>query len=74
MLFLVVHLEPNQEFNDTLREQIAAANRRLADFKRINGYLLWDKDFPRTASMKIKRTALAEEIGKIKDRAAVVEL
>src|SRR6185369_13423158 len=74
MLFLVVHLEPNQEFNDTLREQIAAANRRLPDFKRISGYLLWDKDFPRTASMKIKRTALAEEIGKTKDRAAVVEL
>ena len=44
------------------------------DFKRISGYLLWDKDFPRTASMKIKRTALAEEIGKTKDRAAVVEL
>ena len=74
MLFLVVHLEQNQEFNDTLREQIAAANRRLPDFKRISGYLLWDKDFPRTASMKIKRTALAEEIGKTKDRAAVVEL
>ena len=28
------------------------------------GYVLWDKDFPRTASMKIKRTALAEEIAK----------
>ena len=68
MLFLVLRLEPNQEFNDTLREQIAAANRRLPDFKRVGGYLIWDKDFPRTASMKIKRPALAEEIGKTKPR------
>ena len=26
---------------------------------------MWEKDFPRTASMKIKRQALAEEIAKI---------
>jgi long-chain acyl-CoA synthetase len=74
MLFLVVRLEQNQEFTEALREQIAAANRRLPDFKRVSGYLIWDKDFPRTASMKIKRAALAEEIGKTKDRAAVIEL
>ena len=50
-------------------------NRRLPDFKRVGGYVLWDKDFPRTASMKIKRTELAEELGKRLDRAsAVVEL
>ena len=74
MLFLVVRLEPNQELTEALREQMAAANRRLPDFKRVGGFLLWDKDFPRTASMKIKRTALAEEIGKTKDRAAIIEL
>jgi hypothetical protein len=36
--------------------------------------LLSSKDFPRTASMKIKRTVLAEEIRPILGRAAVVEL
>jgi len=74
LLFLVIRLEQNQEFTPALRETISAANRRLPDYKRVYGYLLWEKDFPRTASMKIKRTALAEEIGKTKDRAAILEL
>lgn len=74
MLFLVVRLEPNQQFTDFLLEEMASANRKLPDFKRVSGYLLWDKDFPRTASMKIKRAALAEEIGKTKDRTAIAGL
>jgi long-chain acyl-CoA synthetase len=73
-LFLVVRLEQNQVFSDALKEEITARNRRLPDFKRVGGYLPWDKDFPRTASMKIKRSVLAEEIGKTMDRDAVVEL
>jgi hypothetical protein len=51
-----------------------AQNRRLADFKRVGGYLLWEKDFPRTASLKIKRGELAVEIGRGAVRAGVVEL
>jgi long-chain acyl-CoA synthetase len=74
VLILVVRLEQSQEFPDGLKEDIIARNRLLPDFKRVGGYLLWSKDFPRTVSMKIKRTALAEEIGKILGRAAVVEL
>jgi long-chain acyl-CoA synthetase len=62
MLVLVVRLEPNQKFDDRLRDEIVARNRRLADFKRVAGYLLWEKDFPRTASLKIKREDLAAEI------------
>jgi len=73
-LALVLRLEPNQEFNEELKANIIALNRSLPDFKRVNGYLLWDRDFPRTASMKIKREALAQEIGKAKGRSAVVEL
>jgi acyl-coenzyme A synthetase/AMP-(fatty) acid ligase len=46
----------------------------LADFKRVAGYLIWEKDFPRTASMKIKRQVLAEEIAKGAERGAVVDL
>jgi len=74
MLMLVVRLEPNQQFDDRLREEIAARNRRLADFKRVGGYLVWEKDFPRTASLKIKRGELAEEIGKGAGRNSVVEI
>jgi long-chain acyl-CoA synthetase len=74
MLVLLVRLEQSQEFTDALKEEIIARNRRLPDFKRVGGYLLCTKDFPRTASMKIKRTELAEEVRKVLGRAAVVEL
>ena len=71
---LVLRLEQNQQFSDALREEITARNRRLPDFKRVGGYLLWEKDFPRTASLKIKRGELAAEIGKGAERAAVVDI
>jgi len=57
-----------------LLEEIVTRNRRLPDFKRVGGYLIWEKDFPRTASMKIKRQALAEDLGKTVERGAVVGL
>ena len=62
-LVLMLRLEENQQFDDHLRDEIVARNRRLADFKRVGGYLVWEKDFPRTASLKIKRGELAEAIG-----------
>ena len=74
MLVLVLRLEQNQEFSHGLEQEIQARNRRLPDFKRVGGYLIWDQDFPRTASMKIKRIVLAEEISKAKDRSAVTSL
>ena len=74
MLVLVIRLEQNQQFDEALREDIAARNRRLPDFKRVGGYLLWEKDFPRTASMKIKRGELAAEIGKSAAREQIVEV
>jgi long-chain acyl-CoA synthetase len=75
MLVIVLRLDSPQRFSDALPQQLQACNRRLPDFKRVVGYVLWDKDFPRTASMKIKRTELAKEIGKKLDRSsAVVEL
>jgi long-chain acyl-CoA synthetase len=73
MLVLVVRLE-NQEFTDSLKDEIIARNRRLPDFKRITGYVPWDKDFPRTASLKIKRNELAKEIRTSLERSAVKEL
>lgn len=74
MLVLVVRLEQNQQFDDRLREDVVARNRRLADYKRVGGYLVWEKDFPRTASLKIKRGELAAEIGVGMVPQAVVEI
>jgi len=79
MLILVLRLEPGpqgqaQELSEALKQEIISRNRRLPDFKRVGGCLIWEKDFPRTAAMKIKRIALAEEIRKVLSRAAVVEI
>jgi long-chain acyl-CoA synthetase len=79
MLILALRLEPGQEgqvseFSEQLKQEILARNRRLPDFKRVGGCLVWEKDFPRTAAMKIKRLVLAEEIRKNLSRAAIVEL
>ena len=74
MLVVALRLEQNQRFDSALFEEIASRNRRLPDFKRVGGYVICEKDFPRTASMKIKRQALAEEMGKTLGRGAVVEL
>jgi long-chain acyl-CoA synthetase len=73
-LVLILRLEPNQNFDSKLLEEISARNRRLPDFKRVSGYLVWEKDFPRTASMKIKRQILADEIGKTAEQGTVVVL
>jgi len=74
MLVLVLHLDLNQEFTESMKEEIVSRNRRLADFKRVRGFMIWDKDFPRTASMKIQRPVLADDICELLDRNAVKEL
>jgi long-chain acyl-CoA synthetase len=74
MLVLVLRLEQGQQFSDALSNEISARNLRLADYKRVGGYLVWERDFPRTASMKIKRGELAEGIGREAAREGVVEI
>jgi len=74
MLVLVLRLEQNQSFDDRMCDEIVARNRRLPDFKRVGGYLMWEKDFPRTASLKIKRGELATEIGAGATRQSVMEI
>jgi len=74
VLVLVIRLEQNQGFSDALREEIAARNRRLLDFKRVGGYLVWERDFPRTTYLKIKRDDLAVEIRTGAARESIVEI
>jgi long-chain acyl-CoA synthetase len=73
-LILVLHPDVNQSIGGTTKEEIAFRNQRLPDFKRLGGFIVWDQDFPRTASMKIKREELAEQIRNSTERSAIAPL
>jgi len=73
-LVIVLHPEAGQAISEDLVRNLAGRNRRLLNYKRISGYLGWERDFPLTASLKIKRGELAEQIRTNFDRSAVVSL
>src|ERR1700733_4606366 len=73
-LVMAVRLEQNQRFDSALLQEIVNRNQRLPDFKRVGEYFIWEKDFPRTASMKVKRQQLAEEVRKTADPGVGVAL
>jgi long-chain acyl-CoA synthetase len=73
-LILAIHLEPGQSLTPALRQEITARNNRLLNYKRVHGIVLVNEDFPRTASMKIKRNVLAERLAKLDRSSAVLEL
>jgi len=70
-LVLALHLEPGRHYSEDLRREITARNNRLLNYKRIHGVVILDEDFPRTASLKIKRNALAERLALL-DRATAI--
>ena len=70
-LVLVVHLDPGHTLTDDLRRDISVRNGRLLHSKRIHGIVVFDEDFPRTASLKIKRNVLAERLAQL-DRATAI--
>jgi long-chain acyl-CoA synthetase len=57
-----------------LRDAIARLNRALPDFKRVAAALWTDEPFPRTASLKIKRHALADALRERHDRSDLQEV
>jgi long-chain acyl-CoA synthetase len=73
-LVIVVHLEPGQSVTPDLISNMAERNQRLLNYKRISGYLVWERDFPLTASLKIKRGELAEQIRAALGRDSVLPL
>ena len=73
-LVLVLRPDPAQNVNGTIHSEVERRNQRLLPYKRVSGYVLWPEDFPRTASLKIKRNVLAEQIGRQLDRNAVQPL
>lgn len=73
-LVLVARVDDPSSAAGELRTKLTERNRSLPDFKRISGFALWARDFPRTASLKIKREALAQEIRAETDRSAMISL
>jgi long-chain acyl-CoA synthetase len=73
-LVIVIHPEPSLGITEALRRDIATRNQRLLPYKRISGYVVWEDDFPRTASLKIKRGLLAEQIRERLERGAVIAI
>jgi long-chain acyl-CoA synthetase len=60
-LCVVLRLKPGVSLEDTL-SAVLMANRKLADFKRVSSFAVVSEEFPRTASMKIKRAELAAQL------------
>jgi long-chain acyl-CoA synthetase len=73
-LILALHLENGQSYGDTLHNDIITRNNRLLNYKRVHGVVLLDEDFPRTASLKIKRNLLAERLAQLDRSSAILPL
>jgi long-chain acyl-CoA synthetase len=71
-LLIVLHPEQNRPIDDAVRAELSVRNQKLLNYKRISGFVIWDQDFPRTASMKVKRIDLAQQIRTALDRATAV--
>lgn len=57
---LCVALRPKPELGiDAALDAIRAANHKLVDWKRVRSYVVASAEFPKTASMKVKREQLA---------------
>ena len=61
LLVIALHLAENGKL-ELILEEVRKCNHRLADFKRVSEYCLHNFDFPRTASLKLKREQLAKDI------------
>ncbi|MEX1365651.1 MAG: AMP-binding protein, partial [Nannocystaceae bacterium] len=60
---LIIVLRPEGAWpSDECLEELAARNRRLPDFKRLSAFVVETEEFPATASLKIKRGVLAEQL------------
>jgi long-chain acyl-CoA synthetase len=73
-LLLILHLDQGQTLTDELRRDISARNNRLLNYKRVHGIVLFNEDFPRTASLKIKRNILAERLAQLDRTSAILPM
>ena len=65
------HIEDDASL-DALLAEVRRRNHRLADYKRLGSYAVWSREFPRTASLKVKRAMLRDELAATLDREAAL--
>jgi len=70
-LVMVVRPRAQSAGDGVIKEWIEQVNRKLPDFKRVTAIVNWPGEFPRTASMKIKRDQLAHNVADSTDRPTV---
>jgi long-chain acyl-CoA synthetase len=73
-LLLVIHLEHGEAFTPELKSEISTRNSRLINFKRIHGLVICQEDFPLTASLKIKRSELAQRLSALDREQSVLPI
>jgi len=73
-LVLVVHLEPGQALTEELRNEITVRNNRLMNYKRVHGIVVYQEDFPLTASLKVIRKVLAQRLGHLDREHAILPI
>jgi long-chain acyl-CoA synthetase len=61
-LLLVIHLEHGEALTPELKSELSMRNARLTNYKRVHGLVIYQEDFPLTASLKIKRSELAQRL------------
>jgi long-chain acyl-CoA synthetase len=73
-LVIVVRPEEGEAPTEALLAELRKRNRRLPDFKRLSGYIVQTDEFPSTASLKVKRAVLAEQLRGRDRNHAILEL
>jgi long-chain acyl-CoA synthetase len=71
-LVLVVRPKEGAEVERVLSE-VRSLNLHLTSYKRVQAVVFWTREFPRTASQKIKRELLARELGQSLTRATALK-
>jgi long-chain acyl-CoA synthetase len=73
-LLLVIHLEHGEAFTPELRSEISTRNFHLTNYKRVHGLVMYQEDFPLTASLKIKRSELAQRLSALDRDQAILPI
>ncbi len=70
---LLLVVRPEGEPTEELLADLRRLNRRLTDYKRLSSFVIWTEEFPRTASMKVKRGILAKRLADTLERGAALQ-